>query len=234
MSIIKTSLMEEEKYSLWFVFVTAVFVTSLITANIIAVKLAEVGGVVFPAGVVVFPISYIFGDVLTEVYGYKRSRKVIWLGFVCNFLAVIAIALAQALPAASFWQGQKAFEQILGFTPRLLLASFVAYLFGEFSNSFLLAKLKILTQGRWLWIRTIGSTIVGQGFDSIVFITIAFIGTIPGAGLISAIITQWLMKTTYEIVATPITYGVVNFLKRKEGIDVFDHSTNFNPIKINE
>ena len=228
------SILGNEKYSIWFVLVVAVFVTSLITANIIAVKLADVGGIVFPTGVVIFPISYIFGDVLTEVYGYKRARQVIWLGFLCNLLTVIAITIAQILPAASFWQGQKAFETILGYSPRLLLASFVAYLFGEFANSIILAKMKILTRGRWLWTRTIGSTIVGEGLDSLVFISIAFFGTIPGSGIFTAILTQWTMKTVYEVVATPLTYVVVRFLKKEEGIDVYDYSTNFNPIKVQE
>jgi hypothetical protein len=214
------------------VIIVAIFVTSLITANIIAVKLAQIGGIVFPAGVVIFPISYIFGDVLTEVYGFHCARLVIWLGFICNLLAVGAIWLAQILPAASFWQGQDAFVQILGYTPRILLASFLAYLMGEYANSFVLAKLKIATAGKWLWVRTIGSTLVGQGFDSIIFISVAFVGSIPAAGLISAIVTQWLMKSTYEAVATPLTYGVVNFLKKVEGIDVFDRDTDFNPLKV--
>ncbi len=223
-----------ETYSIWFVIIVAVFVTSLITANIIAVKLAQVGGVVFPAGVVIFPLSYIFGDVLTEVYGYSRARKVIWLGFLCNLLVVLAIALAQSLPAASFWQGQAAFEQILGYTPRLLLASFVAYLVGEFANSFVLARLKVATAGRWLWLRTISSTLVGEGLDSLIFILIAFTGSIPAAGLFSAVVTQWLMKTLYEAVVTPVTYLVVNFLKRQEGLDFYDRQTDFNPLKVSE
>ena len=224
--------LKDEKVSIWFVVIVAVFVTSLITANIISVKLAQVGSIVFPVGVVIFPISYIFGDVLTEVYGFRRARLVIWLGFLCNLLTVGAIWLAQILPAASFWQGQDAFVQILGYTPRLLLASFLAYLMGEFANSYVLAKMKIATAGRWLWARTIGSTLVGQGFDSIIFISVAFVGTIPAAGLISAIVTQWLMKSGYEAVATPLTYGVVNFLKKAEGIDFYDRDTDFNPLKV--
>ncbi|HEY3310971.1 MAG TPA: queuosine precursor transporter [Anaerolineales bacterium] len=223
---------KDERVSVWFVVIVAVFVTSLITANIIAVKLAQVGGIVFPAAVVIFPVSYIFGDVLTEVYGYRRARLVIWLGFLCNLLAVAAIWLAQVLPAASFWQGQDAFVQILGYTPRLLLASFLAYLLGEFANSFVLAKMKIATRGKWLWARTIASTLVGEGFDSIIFICVAFAGTIPASGLASAIVTQWLMKSLYEALATPLTYGVVNFLKKVEGLDVFDRDTDFNPLKV--
>jgi uncharacterized integral membrane protein (TIGR00697 family) len=221
-------------HSNWFIVIVAIFITSLITANIIAVKLVNVFGLILPAAVIIFPISYIFGDVLTEVYGYRQARKVIWLGFVCNLLTVIAIWIAQILPAASFWDGQAAYERILGYTPRLLFASFLAYLVGEFANSFVLAKMKIATKGRFLWMRTIGSTLVGQGLDSVVFMTIAFIGTIPVGGLASAIVTQWLTKSAYEAVATPLTYSVVNFLKRKEGIDVYDHETRFNPLLIIE
>ena len=232
MAQIKLRTLSEQKYSVWFIVVVAIFVTSLITANIIAVKLAQIGNIVFPAGVVIFPISYIFGDVLTEVYGYQRARLVIWLGFFCNLLTVAAIWFALILPAASFWQGQDAFVQILGYTPRLLLASFLAYLMGEFANSFVLAKMKIATAGKWLWTRTISSTLVGQGFDSIIFICVAFIGNIPATGLVSAIVTQWLMKSIYEVIVTPLTYGVVNFLKKVEGIDTFDHDTDFNPLKV--
>jgi uncharacterized integral membrane protein (TIGR00697 family) len=222
----------DELFSTWFVLVVAIFVTSLITANIIAVKLVEVAGILFPAGVVIFPIGYIFGDVLTEVYGYGKARRVIWLGFLCNLLTVVAIWIAQILPAASFWQGQSAYEQILGYTPRLLIASFAAYLVGEFANSFVLAKMKVASGGKWLWTRTIGSTLVGEGLDSFVFINLAFWGTIPGASIVTTIITQWLMKSAYEAAATPLTYVVVNFLKRQEGIDIYDRNTNFNPLRV--
>lgn len=224
----------EKRYSQYFVIVAAIFVTCLIVANIIAVKLIEIGGLVLPAAVIIFPVSYIFGDVLTEVYGYKQARQVIWLGFVCNLIAVAAIWLAQLLPAASFWQGQEAYEQILGYTPRLLVASFLAYLVGEFTNAIILARLKVLTEGRWLWMRTIGSTLVGQGLDSLVFITLAFAGTIPVAGLLTTIVTQWLFKSGYEALATPLTYRVVNFLKEEEGVDVYDRDTTFSPLPFGE
>ncbi|MCB0190851.1 MAG: queuosine precursor transporter [Anaerolineae bacterium] len=217
-----------------FVIVTAIFITSLITANIIAVKLVDIFGFILPAGVIIFPVSYIFGDVLTEVYGYRQTRFVIWLAFFCNLLAVVAIGLAQALPGAVFWQNQEAYEAILGYTPRLLAASFVAYLVGEFVNSYILARLKIITKGRWLWLRTISSTIVGQGLDSLVFIFIAFVGTIPTAGLVNAILTQWVFKSVYEAVATPLTYAVVNYLKRVEGLDTYDYDTNFNPLALGD
>jgi uncharacterized integral membrane protein (TIGR00697 family) len=222
----------EAKYSPWFLIIVAIFITCLITANITAVKLVSVFGLVLPAGIVIFPISYIFGDVLTEVYGYHQARRVIWLGFFCNLIVVVAIWLGQVLPPASFWDGQAAYERILGYTPRLLVASFLAYLVGEFSNSFVLAKMKIVTKGRWLWSRTIGSTLVGEGLDSLVFMTLAFVGTIPMAGLASAIVTQWLVKSAYEAAVTPLTYAVVNFLKHQEGLDVYDYDTRFNPLRI--
>ena len=220
------------KHSHWFVVLVALFITCLITANIIAVKLISIFGLVVPAAIIIFPISYILGDVLTEVYGYRQARRVIWLGFFCNLILVVAIWLGQLLPAASFWDGQTAYERILGYAPRILAASFLAYLLGEFSNSFVLAKMKIATNGRWLWTRTIGSTLVGQGLDSLVFITLAFVGTIPPAALVSAILTQWLGKSVYEAAVTPLTYKVVNFLKRYEGLDVYDYDTQFNPLLI--
>jgi len=209
--------------------IVGLFVTSLLTANIIAVKLFVVAGIVLPAGVVIFPLSYLFGDVLTEVYGYAQARRVIWLGFICNLLMVAAVWIAQTLPPAPFWNGQQAYEQILGFTPRLLAASFLAYLVGEFANSIVLAKLKVVTRGRWLWSRTISSTVIGQGLDSAVFITVAFAGTgVPT--LAPVILAQWLFKSAYEILATPLTYLIVIGLKRYEGLDPFDYQTNFSPI----
>lgn len=220
------------KSSQWFIVIATVFVTCLTVANIIAVKLVTVWQITVPAGVVIFPISYIFGDILTEVYGYSQARKVIWLGFFCNLLAVIAIWVGQILPPAPFWDGQLAYERILGFTTRLLVASFIAYLVGEFANSFVLSKMKIITKGRWLWTRTIGSTLVGEGLDSLVFITLAFVGVVPTAQLSGIIVTQWLIKSVYEIVATPLTYGIVDFLKRTEGIDTFDYEVRYNPFQV--
>ena len=218
-----------EKVSPWFVMIVALFITCLITANIIAVKLISLYGFILPAAILIFPLSYIIGDVLTEVYGYRQSRRVIWLGFFCNFITVVAILIGQMLPPASFWDGQASYERILGYAPRLLFASFLAYLVGEFSNAFVLAKMKIATKGRWLWLRTIGSTLIGQGLDSAIFITLAFVGTIPLNALFSAVVIQWLAKSLYEAVVTPLTYVVVAFLKRKEGLDVYDRDTKFNP-----
>lgn len=221
-----------QEYSRWFIIITAIFITCLITANITAVKLVNVFGLVVPAAVIIFPISYIIGDILTEVYGYHHTRRVIWLGFFCNLLTVLAIWVGQMIPPAGFWDAQVAYERILGYTPRLLIASFLAYLAGEFSNSFVLAKMKIATKGRWLWSRTIASTVIGQGLDSLIFITVAFAGIIPTSGLLNAIITQWLFKTVYEAAATPLTYMVVNAVKKLEEVDTYDYETKFNPLHI--
>ena len=205
----------------------ALFITCLITANVIAVKVISLGPFVLPAAISVFPLSYIFGDVLTEVYGYRLARRVIWLGFLCNLIFVFFVWLGQVLPAASFWEGQEAYQRILGYTPRLLAASFLGYLVGEFANSFILARMKIMTQGRWLWSRTIGSTIIGQGFDTSIFITVAFIGTASFVPIM--ILYHWLAKTLIEALATPLTYALVNRVKRKEAIDTYDYDTRFNP-----
>ncbi len=220
----------EMNFSYRFVIITAIFVTCLITANIIAVKVISLGGIILPAAIFVFPLSYIFGDVLTEVYGYRQARRVIWLGFVCNLIFVIFAWIGQVLPPDPFWQEQKAYESILGYTPRLLVASFCGYLAGEFANSFVLAKLKILTRGRWLWSRTISSTIVGQALDTVIFITLAFAGT--PSFLPMMILYHWLAKVLIEAIATPFTYVVVGFLKKKEAIDTYDHKTHFNPFSI--
>ncbi|MBG7617290.1 MAG: queuosine precursor transporter, partial [Chloroflexi bacterium] len=195
-----------------FVFIAALFVTCLITANTIAVKIFSLGSIALPAAVIVFPLSYIFGDILTEVYGYRMARRVIWLGFLCNLVFVTFVWLGQQLPSASFWGGQEAYDAILGYTPRILLASFAGYLVGEFINSYILAKLKVVTKGRWLWLRTIGSTVVGQGLDTALFIVIAFGGT--SLFVADMILWHWLAKVTIEVAATPLTYKVVNFLKK--------------------
>lgn len=225
---------KSNRYSHWFLLVASIFITCLIASNIIAIKLVSIFGLVLPAAILIFPLSYIFGDVLTEVYGYRQARWVIWLGFFCNLIVVVAIWLGQILPAASFWDGQAAYERILGYTPRLLGASFLAYLVGEFANSFVLAKMKMATHGRWLWVRTIGSTLVGQCLDSIVFMTLSFMGTIPMSALSGAILVQWLSKSAYEAIVTPLTYLVINFLKKREGMDVFDYDTRFNPFFFGE
>ena len=212
------------------VIIIALFITCLITANVITVKIVSLGPVILPAAIFIFPLSYILGDVLTEVYGYRQARKVIWLGFLCNLIFVIFAWVGEMLPPAPFWQAQEAYERILGYTQRLLAASFAGYLAGEFVNSFVLAKMKIITRGRWLWSRTIGSTILGQGVDTSIFITLAFIGTPSFVPLM--ILYHWLAKTLIEALATPFTYAVVNFLKKKERTDTYDYETNFNPFHI--
>ncbi len=222
----------------WYTFLTALFVVTLVISNIIAVKVVHIFGLFLPAAVILFPVAYIFGDVLTEVYGYARARQVIWTGFFCNLVAVGAMYVGGLLPAAPFWSAgafkapetaQQAYQAILGFTPRLLLASFVAYLVGEFLNSFVLARLKVRTQGRFLWLRTISSTIVGEGADSAIFITTAFWGVFAPADVGLAILSQWAFKVVYETLATPLTYLVVNRLKKAEQEDYFDRQTDFNP-----
>jgi uncharacterized integral membrane protein (TIGR00697 family) len=212
------------------VIIIAVFITCLITANTIAVKIISLGPFTLPAAIFVFPLSYIFGDVLTEVYGYRVARRVIWLGFICNLIFVFFAWIGQILPPASFWGDQAAYKTILGYAPRLLAASFCGYLAGEFANSFVLARMKILTRGRWLWSRTIGSTIVGEGLDTAIFITLAFIGTSSFAPVM--ILNHWLGKVLIETVFTPATYAIVNSLKKREGIDTYDYQTKYNPFII--
>ena len=215
-----------------FIACAVLFVTCLLTANTIATKLISVGGLILTAGVVIFPLSYVLGDVLTEVWGYAASRRVIWLGFACNALMVLAIWLGGAIPAAPFWKGQGAYDEILGQAPRVLGASFVGYLAGEFANAFVLAKLKVLTRGRWLWTRTLGSTVVGQALDTALFVVLAFAGTVPGGVLAGLVAGQWAVKVAYEAAATPLTYAAVAYLKAAEGQDAYDYDTNFNPIRL--
>ena len=227
-----------------FVIVVTLFVAVLITSNIIAVKPIQLltlpfeflgsSSVVLPAAIIIFPISYIIGDVLTEVYGFRIARGVIWLGFGANLLVVIALWLAGVIPGAGFWEDQGAYDTILVKVPWILLASFVAYVIGEFSNSTVLALLKYKMRGRLLFVRTIGSTIVGQGLDSFIFIYIAFGlgGDWGAAGLLSAALAQWVVKILYETAATPVTYAVVGYMKRKEEMDVTDVPRSLNPVGI--
>lgn len=215
------------KLSYRFVIIAALFVTCLLTANIIGGKVVAFGSITLPAAVAVFPFSYIFGDILTEVYGFQQARRVIWLGFLCNLVFVVFAWIGQVLPPDPQWQNQSAYEAILGYTPRLLAASFLGYLAGEFGNSIVLARMKVLTKGRWLWTRTIGSTIVGQGLDTVIFITAAFWGAPFFTPLM--ILYHWLAKVGIEVLATPLTYAAVNSLKRTEGVDTYDTATDFNP-----
>jgi uncharacterized integral membrane protein (TIGR00697 family) len=203
-----------------FVVLAGFFVTALVVSNILAVKLVEISGRIFPAGLVIFPLAYLLGDVLTEVYGFRATRRVIWLGFACNLLAVGAIQIAIALPAAGFWaENQAAYEDVLGTTWRIFAASLAAYVVGELVNAYVLARMKVATRGRYLWSRTIGSTIVGEGLDSAIFVTIAFAGT--GTDLPNPILTTWAIKVAWETAATPLTYAIVNYLKRRDGVDAY-------------
>jgi len=215
-----------------FLLIAVAFVACLIVSNITAVKLIDVAGFILPGAIIIFPITYIIGDVLTEVYGYAKARRVIWMGFGANLFAVATFAVVGVLPAAGFWGAQEAYDTILGATPRILAASLVAYLVGEFANAYVLARLKVATEGRFLWVRTISSTVVGQGLDSAIFITIAFAGILPLEALITTIVVQAAAKTAYEALATPLTYLVVGWLKRAEGIDTYDRGASFNPFAI--
>jgi hypothetical protein len=216
----------------YFDLITALFVAVLLISNVASSKILRLGPFTFDGGTLLFPISYIFGDILTEVYGYRRSRRVIWTGFACAGLMAGVFALVGALPPADGWEYQDAYEAILGTTPRIVLGSLIAYFAGEFSNSYTLAKMKILTEGRWLWTRTIGSTLVGEAVDTVLFVTIAFAGTLPWPLFWSVVLSNYVFKVGLEAAMTPVTYQVTAFLKRTEQEDVYDTDTDFNPFKI--
>lgn len=211
------------------------FVVVLLLSNIVAVKpvrLFNLFQLDLDAGTLLFPISYIFGDVLVEVYGYARSRRVIWMGFGFNLIAALLFTTIVALPPSPEWQMQEAFASILGQTPRIVLGSLIAFWCGEFVNSYVMAKLKILTGGQHLWTRTISSTIVGQAVDTILFQTIAFAGVWDTSLLVRVIIWNYIAKVLYEALATPVTYAIVGFLKRAEQEDYYDYDTNFTPFSL--
>jgi queuosine precursor transporter len=213
--------------------VMAAFVTVLLCANLIgAAKVASVGGFVFGAGVLFFPLSYVFGDVLTEVYGYARARKVVWAGFGALFFASFMSFAVLAFPPAPGWPNQAAYETVFGSTPRIVLASLIAYFAGEFTNSFVLAKMKLATNGKYLFTRTIGSTIAGEAVDSAIFYPLAFLGVWTTELVIKVMISNYLIKVGWEVVITPLTYRLVSFLKRAENEDYFDRDTNFTPFSL--
>jgi len=225
-------LKEQNRLSHLFVIIACLFVTSLLLSNIIAGKLITIGSMILPGAVILFPLAYIFGDILTEVYGYGRARMVIWTGFACNILMVGVFFLVMAIPSPGFFEAEEAFATVLGMTPRIVSASLLAYLLGEFSNAAILSRMKILTRGKWLWTRTIGSTLIGEGLDAIVFITVCFLGVVPNAVLLQMVLYQYLFKVAFEILATPLTYAVVGWLKRREGIDTYDHAVSYNPFQL--
>lgn len=217
--------------SRWLLLIVGLFVMALVVSNVVAIKIVEVWGRQFDAGTLLFPLTYLIGDVLTEVYGYRRARLVIWIGFLATLVAVGSIQIALHLPAAGFWaENEAAYETVLGTTWRIFLASLAAYLVGEFTNAYVLARLKVATRGRWLWSRTISSTVVGEGLDSAIFSAIAFAGT--GIDLANQILTIWAIKVAWEAAATPLTYGAVGFLKRRERLDVYDVGISFNPLAL--
>ncbi len=220
-----------------FDFVMAAFVTVLLLSNVIGagkvavVDLPGVGAWPFGAGILFFPISYVIGDVLTEVYGYGRARRCIWAGFAALiFMAFMALVVV-ALPPAPGWTGQAAYEQVFGQVPRIVFASIVAFWAGEFANAYVLARMKLWTRGRHLWTRTIGSTVVGQGIDSLIFYPLAFYGVWDNATLLTVLLTQFALKVGWEVLLTPVTYAVVGWLKRREGVEVFDTDTDFTPFR---
>lgn len=216
----------------FFDLIMALFVSVLLISNVASTKIVDLGPFTFDGGTLLFPISYIFGDILTEVYGYRRSRRVIWAGFGSAALMAGVLALVGALSPAEGWEHQDAYRAILGTTPRIVLGSLIAYFCGEFSNSYVLARMKIWSQGRWLWTRTIGSTLVGEGVDTLLFVTIAFGGTLPWSLFWSIVVSNYVFKVGLEAAMTPVTYRITNFLKRAEGVDVFDVGTDFNPFKL--
>ena len=216
----------------YFEIITGLFVAVVLISSVASTKILLLGPFTFDGGTLLFPVSYIFGDVLTEVYGFKASRRVIWTGFGSALLMSVVFIVVGALPPAEGWNNQEAYKVILLYTPRIVIASLIAYFAGEFANSATLAKMKLLTKGRFLWTRTIGSTLVGEGIDTLLFCMIAFYGMLPGSLLWAVILSNYIFKCGFEIVATPLTYVVVGFLKRKEGVDVYDYKTKFTPFSL--
>jgi len=225
---------EAPSFSFPLMILSGLFVAGLVISNIIAVKVVSLGPFLLPAAVVVFPITYIIGDVVTEVYGYSVARRMIWAGFLGNLLAVVAAWAGGLLPSAPFWAGQEAYQAILGFAPRLLLASFTAYLVGEFANAAVLSRMKVKTGGRWMLPRFWVSTVVGETLDSAVFLTLAFAGAIPSAALVGLIPTHAGAKILYEVLASPLSGALARALKRLEGVDAFDVAIRLNPFLITE
>lgn len=232
--------MSEQRSYRYYEFVMAAFVTVLICSNLIGpakiaqVELPVLGAIIFGAGAMFFPISYVFGDILTEVYGYARARRVIWAGFAGLGFASFMAAVVVALPPAPFWKHQAAYEVAFGSTWRIVAASMIAYFCGEFVNSYVLAKMKIRTAGKWLWTRTIGSTLAGEAVDSALFYPLAFYGSgiIPNEKLPLVMFAQFVAKVSVEVIFTPVTYKVVGFLKRAEREDYYDRRTDFNPFTL--
>lgn len=211
---------------------TASLVAVLLISNIASTKIIQIGIFALDGGTFLFPLAYIFGDVLTEVYGYKASRRVIYTGFIWLAIGALTFQILVAIPAAPDWELQTSFAAILGQTPRLLLASLLGYWAGEFTNSYVLARMKVSMGGKYLWMRTIGSTLFGEGVDTVVFLTIAFLGVLPNELLLTIALSNYLFKVGIEVLFTPLTYRVVAWFKREEQLDVYDTHTDFNPFRI--
>jgi uncharacterized integral membrane protein (TIGR00697 family) len=208
-----------------------IFVVLLLISNLVGQKISAFGPFRVSGAQLLFPITYIFGDVFTEVYGYGASRRAIWIGFFASALLAAMGLFTVWLPPAPDWHGQEAFRTVFDFVPRLVAASLIAYWCGEFTNSFVLAKMKLWTGGKYLWTRTVGSTVAGQAVDTTVVMILAFGGSLTPSLIVNLIVSGYLFKVTYEVLATPVTYAIVNFLKRNEGVDTFDRATNFNPFR---
>jgi len=216
----------------YFEVIVGFFVAVVLISNVASTKIVYLQWFTFDGGTILFPLAYIFGDIFTEVYGYARSRVAIWTGFAAAALMSLILSVVGALPPAAGWEHQQAYDTILGQTPRIVLASLIAFFAGEFSNSYVLARMKILTKGRWLWTRTIGSTVVGELVDTILFCVIAFLGNLPLALLWSIILSNYVFKVGVEVIFTPLTYRIVARLKSAERMDVFDIGTDFNPFRL--
>lgn len=212
--------------------ITAFFVAVLLISNIASSKILDLGWFTFDGGTIIFPLSYIIADILTEVYGYRQSRPVIWLGFACLILMSAVLYIVGVLPPAADWPNQSAYDAILGLTPRIVLGSLTAYFAGEFLNSFVLSKMKIATKGRWLFARTIGSTLVGELADTAIFIAVAFWGVFPMSLLIPLFVSNYIFKVGVEVFFTPLTYKIVAALKQAEGVDAYDTGVNYNPFRL--
>jgi len=212
--------------------ITGLFVAVLLISNIASTKIIDIWRFTFDGGTILFPLSYIFGDILTEVYGYRQSRRVIWIGFASALLMSLTLGLIGLIQPAQGWELQDAYMAILGQTPRIVAASLIAYFAGEFSNSYVLAKMKVFTRGRWLAARTISSTVVGQGVDTLIFVLVAFFGIYPNSLLLVIIISNYVFKVLMEAVLTPVTYKIVGSLKKAEAVDYYDRETDFNPFKV--
>ncbi len=216
----------------YFDFMMAAFVAILLLSNVIgAAKPAQIWGFTFGAGILFFPLSYLLGDILTEVYGYARARRCVWAGFGAVLFMAFMSWVVVSLPPAPGWTGQAAYESVFGQVPRIVLASVAAFWAGEFVNAFVMAKMKVMTRGRYLFTRTWASTLFGQGVDSLIFYPLAFLGVWETGTVVQVLATNWALKVGWEILLTPVTYGVVGFLKRREGVDVFDDDTNFTPFR---